>query len=152
MGRILTGRPRRKIEGVLLRRSRAHHKPYVAIINSNDDLVALLRETLEDEGFMVVTTHIRHIKSGKEDLPRFLKQHDPDVIVYDLAPPYCENWRFLGLLRETFGSRGLVLTTVNRKALEKSVGRIDVHELEGRRSDLSRVVRAVLDEVKTRKR
>jgi CheY-like chemotaxis protein len=137
---------------VILRRSRPRHPPCVAVINSNDDLIAILRESLEDEGFSVVTTHIRDIKDGREDLPRFLERHDPDVIVYDLAPPYCENWRVLGLLRDAFGKRGLVLTTVNRKALERNVGRVDVHELEGRRSDLSRVVRAVLDEVKTRKR
>ena len=124
----------------------------VAVINSNDDLVGLLREALEDEGLVVVTAHIHEIKSGREDLPRFLKKHDPDVIVYDLAPPYCENWRFLGLLRGPFGDRGLVLTTVNRKALARTVGRVDVHEIEGRRSDLSRVVREVLDEIKTRKR
>jgi hypothetical protein len=49
MGRILTARRGRKIEDVLLRRRRPSHKPYVAIINSNDDLIALLRETLEDE-------------------------------------------------------------------------------------------------------
>ena len=137
---------------MIFRRSRPQHPPCAAIINSNDDLIAILRESLEDEGFTVVSTHIRDIKDGREDLPRFLKQHDPDVIVYDLAPPYCENWRFLGLLRDTFGTRGLVLTTVNRKALEKNVGRVNAYELEGRRSDLSRVVRAVLDEVKTRKR
>ena len=124
----------------------------IAVINSNDDLVGLLREALEDEGMAVVTNHIHDIKSGREDLPRFLKKHDPDVIVYDLAPPYCDNWRFLGLLREPFGDRGLVLTTVNRKALAQAVGRVDVHEIEGRRTDLSRVVRRVLDEIKTRKR
>jgi CheY-like chemotaxis protein len=124
----------------------------VAVINSNDDLVALLREALEDEGVAVVTAHIHEIKSGREDLPRFLEKHDPDVIVYDLAPPYCDNWRLLGLLREPFGERGLVLTTVNRKALARTVGRVEAHEIEGRRSDLRRVVRRVLDEIETRKR
>lgn len=124
----------------------------IAVINRNDDLVGLLREALEDDGLAVVTTHIHDIKSGRQDLPRFLKKHDPDVIVYDLAPPYCDNWRLLGLLREPFGDRGLVLTTVNRKALAHAVGRVDVHEIEGRRRDLSRVVRRVRDEIKTRKR
>jgi len=124
----------------------------VAVINSNDDLVALLRETLEDEGLNVTTAHIREIKSGREDLPKFLKRHRPDVIIYDLAPPYSDNWRFLHLVRESFGDRGLVLTTVNKKALEKTVGRTGTFEIEGRRSDLSRVVRTVLDEVKKRHR
>jgi CheY-like chemotaxis protein len=124
----------------------------VAVINSNDDLVNLLRETLEDEGLNVVTTHIHDIKAGREDLPRFLKKHDPNVIVYDLAPPYADNWRFLGLLRGAFGDRGLVLTTVNRKALTRAVGRVEAHEIEGRRTDLSRVVRSVLDALTTRSR
>jgi DNA-binding response OmpR family regulator len=124
----------------------------VAIINSNDDLVALLRETLEDEGFNVAVAHIRDMKAGRENVPAFLRKHEPDVIVYDLAPPYRDNWQFLDLLRKAFGDRGLVLTTVNRKALTKAVGRVDVHEIEGRRSDLSRVVRAVLDKVKSQRR
>ena len=124
----------------------------MAVINSNDDLVNLLRETLEDEGLNVVTTHIHDIKAGREDLPRFLAKHDPDVVVYDLAPPYADNWRFLGLLRGAFGERGLVLTTVNRKALGRTVGRVDAHEIEGRRSDLSRVVRSVLDALKSHPR
>ena len=136
----------------LLRRRKDTRPALVAVINSNDDLVNLLRETLEDEGLNVVTTHIHDIKAGREDLPRFLKKHDPDVIVYDLAPPYAENWRFLGLLRGAFGERGLVLTTVNRKALRRSVGRVEAHEIEGRRSDLARVVRSVLDALKTRTR
>jgi CheY-like chemotaxis protein len=136
----------------LLRGRKDTRRAIVAVINSNDDLVGLLRETLEDEGLKVVTTHIHEIKAGREDLPRFLKKHDPDAIVYDLAPPYSDNWRFLELLRGAFGDRGLVLTTVNRKALLKSVGKVDVHEIEGRRSDLSRVVRSVLDVLKTHPR
>jgi CheY-like chemotaxis protein len=135
----------------LSRRAR-RRRPVVAVINSNDDLVALLREVLEDDGLQVVTTHIRQIKSGQEDLPRFLREHDPDAIVYDLAPPYPENWKFLRLLRDTFGARPVVLTTVNRKALTRAVGRVDAHEVEGRRTDLSRVVRAVLDELKSARR
>jgi DNA-binding response OmpR family regulator len=120
----------------------------VAVINSNDDLVAILRETLEDEGFNVTTAHIRDFKAGREDLPRYLAKHEPDAVVYDLAPPYADNWRFLRLMRKHFGERPLVLTTVNRKALERAVGKSGAHEIEGRRTDLSRVVRAVLDGIK----
>jgi len=137
---------------VRLRSSAPGPRPTVAIINSNDDLVALLRETLEDEGMLVVTAHIRDIKAGREDLPKFLKRHDPDVIVYDLAPPYSDNWRFLNLERAAFAGRGLVLTTVNARALQRTVGKSGAFEIEGRRADLSRVVRAVLDAVKTRRR
>jgi hypothetical protein len=53
----------------------------VAVVNSNEDLVNIIRETLEDEGFTVCTGHIAHIKHGQEDFLQFLDQHDPRVVI-----------------------------------------------------------------------
>jgi CheY-like chemotaxis protein len=110
----------------------------VAVINSNEDLVRIVREALEDDGYTVATAHIAHIKQGQEDLLRFLEQHEPDVVVWDLAPPYSENWTFLQTLRAIpqFGQRALVLTTVNAAALKAEVPDVKALELRGRRDDL----------------
>jgi hypothetical protein len=71
------------------RRSRADEAPpVVAVVNTNDDLVQLLREELLKAGFNVVTGHIRDIKAGLLDFSAFLSSHDPQVVVYDMAIPY----------------------------------------------------------------
>jgi CheY-like chemotaxis protein len=117
----------------------------VAVINSNEDLVRIVREALEDDGYTVATAHIAHIKQGQEDLLLFLDQHEPDVVVWDLAPPYSENWTFLQTLRAIpqFARRALVLTTVNSAALKAEVPDVQAQELRGRRDDLGPLLSAV---------
>jgi DNA-binding response OmpR family regulator len=117
----------------------------VAILNTNEDIVTLLRALLESEGCKVVTAHIRHLKDGRVDLLDFVKEFDPAVVLYDVAPPYEENWRFLGLLRDTDALRGrrFVITTTNRAMLERLVGPTGAHEILGKPFDLDEVVRVV---------
>ncbi len=59
----------------------------VAVFNSSDDMVELLRILFERHGFVVVTGHIGQIRRGELDLNSFVEQHKPDVVVYDLVPP-----------------------------------------------------------------
>src|SRR5437868_2843885 len=96
----------------------------IAIVNTNPDLVRMLRVRLEQAGFIVFEIHIEEIKLGAANVESFLHQHDPRVIVYDVAPPYDQNWRFLDHLRTAtlFQGRHFVLTTVNLRAVEKIVG------------------------------
>jgi DNA-binding response OmpR family regulator len=120
----------------------------VAIVNSNEDLVNIVREALEDDGFTVATAHIAHIKQGQEDFLRFLDHHDPRVVIWDLAPPYAENWTFVQTLRAVpkVGQRHFVFTTVNRGALRSEVQAPEVqhaHELLGRRDDLNPLMKSV---------
>ena len=116
---------------------RTRKRQTVAIINSNDDLVRLLRDGLVSLGFDVVTAHIRDIKSGQQDFTKFLNSHDPDVVVYDIAVPYEDNWTFfqtLLKLPETQTRRFLV-TTVNKRILDQRIGPTDAIEIQGGRAD-----------------
>jgi hypothetical protein len=72
--------------------------PVVAIINTNDDLVRVLREELIKKGYNVVTAHIRDVKAGNQDFGGFLTAHDPDVTIYDISVPYEDNWTFFQML------------------------------------------------------
>jgi hypothetical protein len=67
--------------------------------------------------------HIEDIKMGAADVDSFLRQHDPKVIVYDVAPPYEMNWRFLDHLRAATGFEGrqFVLTSVNVRRVREIV-------------------------------
>lgn len=126
----------------------------VAVINSNDDLVQALRNVLEEAGYAVVTGHIRDIKAGKLDFPAFLQSHNPDVVVYDVAVPYEDNWSFLQTLRQvpTIAERNFVITTVNKRQLELRVGRTAAVEIVGGHAqDFEETLEAIRETLKARK-
>jgi DNA-binding NtrC family response regulator len=120
-------------------------KPTIAVFNSSDDTVELLRTALEAEGFQTVVGHIPDVKKGEIDLIDFINHHTPAVIVYDISPPYDANWRFLRLVRssEPLKKRQFVITTTNKPVLEKLVGETEAFEIIGKPYDLGRVVDAV---------
>ena len=120
-------------------------RPVIAIFNSSNDTVELLRTVMEQEGFQTVVGHITDLKKGELDLLSFLEHHAPRVIVYDISPPYEPNWTFLRLVRSSQGARGrqFVITTTNKPALEKLVGPTEAIEIIGKPYDLRRVVDAV---------
>jgi DNA-binding response OmpR family regulator len=130
-----------------------HTPPVVAIVNTNPDLVRIMRISLEKSGFVVFEFHIEDIKLGAADADSLLKQHDPKVIVYDLAPPYDMNWRFLDHLRTATGFRGrqFVLTSVNARQAEEVVrGDESVYEVLGEEEDMAELVRAVKEASRVR--
>jgi hypothetical protein len=125
----------------------------VAIVNTNPDLVRILRMALEKAGFVVFEIHIEDIKLGAANVDSFLTQHNPKVIVYDLAPPYDMNWRFLDHLRTGTGFKGrrFVLTSVNVAHAEEVVGKDEfVYEVLGEEKDTADVVRAVKEASRAR--
>lgn len=125
----------------------------VAILNSNDDLVELMRVQLETAGFVVVSGHVAAAKRGSFDLRHFIEQHDPCVVVFDLVPPYDRNWAFLEHLRgdATFHRRQFVLTSANAKQAESLVGRAEhIYEIIGKPYDLDAVVQAVREASRSR--
>jgi CheY-like chemotaxis protein len=125
----------------------------VAIVNTNPDLVRILRVSLEQVGFVVLVIHIEDIKLGSTDVDMLLDQHDPKVIVYDVAPPYDQNWRFLDHLRThtDFRGRQFVLTSVNTKRLRDIVKNDEsVYEVAGQPTDIEEVIRAVREASRAR--
>src|ERR1041384_5606879 len=72
---------------------RAVNGPVVAVINTSPDVVELLRAALEQAGLVTVSAFTYDIRDGRVDLEAFIRQHDPRVVVYDIAPPYDVNWR-----------------------------------------------------------
>jgi DNA-binding NarL/FixJ family response regulator len=123
------------------------HETVVAVINSSEDTVDMLREVLQHNGFTaVVTAHVDDIKRGRLDFPEFVRKHNPRVFIYDVSIPYVENWRALELLMKTdvMRSRRVVVTTTNKRALDQLLGeRTDAIEIIGKPYDLDVVVKAV---------
>ena len=118
----------------------------VAIVNTNPDLVKMMRFYLEAAGFVVFEIHIEEIRAGTADIEGFLRQHNPRVIVYDVAPPYEQNWNFMSHLRHSpgFERRQFVLTSMNARRLHEVVGQEEsVFEILGEEEDMRAVVHAV---------
>jgi hypothetical protein len=120
--------------------------PAIAVVNSNEDTVEMLRTMLQHSGFTsVVTGHVPDIKRGAVDLVRFVEAHDPQVFVWDIALPYNENWRFVHMLmgHEMMRGRRFVLTTTNKHVLESLVGPTETIEIVGKPYDMEQIVSAV---------
>jgi CheY-like chemotaxis protein len=127
------------------------HQPVVAVVNTNPDLVELLKARIEVAGFVVLVMHVEDIRAGL-DVGSVLAQHDPLVVVYDVVMPYERNWRFLEHLRETaFRDRRFVITTPNANGVRKLVGRDErVYEVLDDTADIDAIVQAVREAARAR--
>jgi DNA-binding NtrC family response regulator len=118
----------------------------VAVFNSSEDLIELLRLYLENAGYVVISGHIDEIRRDKLDLDALVRQHRPSVVLYDLIPPYERNWLFVEHLRTTSPLRDIpfIITSTNAKVARELGARTDViFEVFGRPFDLDAVVDAV---------
>lgn len=120
-------------------------RPVVAIFNSNDDIVEMLRFALEHAGLIVVSGHVDAIRRGQQRLSDFVEEHNPSVILYDVVPPYDRSWRFLEHLRQTSSLRGrrFVITSTNPQRVREVAGEEHVLEIVGKPHDLEAIVTTV---------
>jgi DNA-binding response OmpR family regulator len=117
----------------------------VAVINSSEDILDLIREMLEDE-FAVVTGHVDDFKRGRADFDTFLDQHRPQVVVWDISPPYEDNWEYFQQeVRNRAKVRGFayVVTTTNQRILTSLVGETGAIEIVGKPYDLDHLATSV---------
>src|SRR5690349_6405206 len=93
----------------------------VAIFNTSPDLIDLLRRALEPAVIVAVSVMTHQIREGVVDVEGFLRQHQPQVVIYDIAPPYVANWQLLQHICEmdVMQDRQIVLTSTNAKQVER---------------------------------
>jgi CheY-like chemotaxis protein len=124
-----------------------------AIFNTSPDIVDLLRRAFEPAGIVTVSVLTHQIREGVVDVDSFLHQHDPKVVVYDIAPPYDANWQlFQHICRmEGMRKRPIVLTSTNTRHVEQLAGRDEkIYEVVGKPFDLEQIVRAVKEAARAR--
>lgn len=127
-------------------------RPVVALFNSSDDLLELLRMLFEDHGYLAVTGHVNDLRKSTFDLHAFVEQHRPSVVLYDLIPPFERQWAFLDHLRTHSPLRGLpfVLMSTNECLARSLASRNEpVIEVVGRPFEfpvLLEAVRRAIDE------
>lgn len=128
--------------------------PVVAVINTSPDVVDMLRLTLEYAGITVVSAMTWEVRDGEIDLERFIAQHGPRVVVYDIAPPYEINWRLFQHLRAMPVMKDVqfVITSTNSRQVEgfaKGAGH-RIYEIVGKPFDLGEITNAVREALKAR--
>ena len=119
----------------------------VAIFNASDDTVELLGLILNQRGFRTVSGHVTDVKRGETDFVAFITEHDPQVIIWDISPPYDKNWVFFTLLRTSvaLSGRGVVVTTTHKAHLDRMAGtETGAIEIIGKPYDLEAIADAVV--------
>jgi DNA-binding response OmpR family regulator len=122
-------------------------KRVVALFNASDDTVDMVQRMLGASGYScLVGCHFADLKKGIIDFARYLRRHEPDVVIIDISPPYEENWEFFKTLRDgqAMAGRGLVLTTTNKDRLDETVGEDSrAFEIVGKPYDLDQIKAAI---------
>jgi hypothetical protein len=117
----------------------------VGILNSTEDVIEILAETMRGEGYEPVAAYIADFKRDRRDMTAWLGQLPSAPILYDLPPPYEENWSFFQAVRDLPAAKRhrFVLTTTNQRILQEFAGPIEAIEFIGRPFDLAEIVRAI---------
>jgi len=117
----------------------------VGIFNTSQDTVDMLRELFEHKGFVAVSLFTYNVRDGKVDLDGWMHQHQPSVIVYDIALPYEENWRLFKHIRDSPACKNVpfLLTTTNVAQVRRVAGDAEIYEIVGKPYDLEQLLDAV---------
>jgi DNA-binding response OmpR family regulator len=125
----------------------------VALFNASDDTVDMIMSLLKegDGSQTLVWCHFAELKKGIIDFQKFMIDHNPEVVIFDISPPYDENWHFFKTMRDAdaMRGRGSVLTTTNKNRLDEVVGTdSEAIEVVGRPQDVQQIRSAIAAETR----
>ena len=104
----------------------------VAVFNAHADTVAMLHVALQHAGFETIDAPLHEFERGLANGLAFLRTHEPDVVVYDVSPPFERTAAFCCDLQEADEHRAWVITSTNPVQTSKDLrGRREWYELIG---------------------
>jgi CheY-like chemotaxis protein len=122
----------------------------VAIFNTSPDTIEMLRIVLEPAGYVVTGAYTYEIRDGEIDVEALVKQHQPRLIIYDIAPPYDRNWRLFEHISRMPALNGInfLITTTNARQVREYAGPgTDIYEIVGKPYDLGLICEAVKETI-----
>jgi DNA-binding response OmpR family regulator len=125
----------------------------VALFNASDDTVDMIQRLLTEAGDAqtLVWCHFADLKKGIVDFGMYVEKHSPEVVIFDISPPYDENWKFFKTMRDAkaMKGRGIILTTTNKNRLDEVLGE-DSHAVEvvGKPKDLREIGDAIKNQTR----
>lgn len=125
----------------------------VVLFNANLDAVAPLAKLLESAGFDAISALIPEVRNGRCDANGIMERHDPVVVVYDIGPPYEDNWEIFQMCRATsMRERRFVITSANPAHVQRLAGRDEhIYEIVDEPWDLDNIVHAVKEAARARR-
>jgi hypothetical protein len=98
------------------------------------------------DGQSLIWCHFADLKRGIVVFEKYMQKHNPELVIFDISPPYDENWTFFKTMRanKIMTGRGSVLTTTNKLRLDEIIGE-DSRALEivGLKDDLDSIQAAI---------
>ena len=121
------------------------NKIKVAVMNTSKEVTDMLQNVLSDEGFETSAIFTYIFKNKNVGLEEYVEINNPDVVLYDIAIPYDENYKLFKDLSPILDKYQIpyVVTTTNKKALDQIVGETPAYELIGKPYDLEVIVSAL---------
>ncbi len=110
--------------------------PYVLVVDDDDDIRAVIRMTLEEDGYRVVMA-----ANGQQALDR-IAESEPGVVLLDLTMPVMNGWELNGRLKEM----GIAVPVVFMTAAFRARAEAEAHGAAGHLAkpfDISDLVQTV---------
>lgn len=124
-------------------------KRVVALFSASTEAVDLLR-WMQDVSDVneYIWCRFADVKKGRVNVAEYLTAHNPQVLLFDIALPYLENWRFAKGLCAAPAMRGRreMFITTNKAQLDAALGK-DSHAIDvaGTPAVIHQVVTALED-------
>ncbi len=116
----------------------------IAVLNTSKEITNVLAVVFREEGHETCESFTYLYRGDDKSFDKFIAECNPDVIIFDIAIPYEENYDLFKKLsqRDCVKHTPFILTTTNKAVLEKLVGKTSSHELVGKPYDLKQIVSA----------
>jgi len=123
-------------------------KGIVALFNASDDTIDMVHKLLVGlgDGQSLIWCHFADLKKGIVNFEKYMEKHNPEVVIFDISPPYDENWHYFMTMRDApiMKGRGSVLTTTNKLRLDEVLKQDSkAVEIVGRTMDLRLIQEAI---------